>query len=145
MCTKIKVEKVSGKINKWCYESNGKEFTWNFSKEMPIEECKVNIKEFSSILNSQLKNMEKLVAMFMYTNRFATSSACLYTNIRAAERLGVTGKTMGKALSGLVKAGVLGRVRKDCGDFIGYQYYIKEMDSWKLPAKKGKVLVVELD
>ena len=145
MCTKIKVEKVSKTINKWSYDNNGKDFTWQFSKDMPIEECKVNIKEFSSILNSQLKSMEKLVAMFMYTNRFAPSSACLYTNIRAAEKLGVTRKTIGKALSGLVKAGVLGRVRKDCGDFIGYQYYIKEMDSWKLPLKKGKVLVVEFD
>ncbi len=144
MRIKIEITKVSEDVNMWSFMNNGKEFSWKFSKEMPLKDCKINSKEFSSIFESQLKTMEKLVAIFMFERRFANTTACLYTNIKAAEKLGVTRKTMGKALKGLVNAGVLGRVKKSCGDFYGYQYYIKEKESWNLPVKKKEVLVVEL-
>lgn len=146
MRKEIKVTKIRETINKWSYNDNNKgEFTWFFSKEMPIKDCKVSMNDLSSILNSQLKKTEKLVAMFMYLNRFANTTACLYTNIRAAEKLGITNKTMGKALNNLVNAGILGRVKKDCGEFVGYQYYIKEVDLWNLPLKEEETSIVKFD
>lgn len=144
MCTKIKVEKVNGVVNKWSCKCNGKDFVWEFSKEMPMNNCIIGMKDLSSILNSQLKITEKLVAMFMLTNRFVNTSACLYTNIVAAEKLKITSKTMGKALRVLVDVGILNRVKKGRGSFAGYQYYIQKPCDWNLPVKKDDFYVVEI-
>lgn len=144
MYAEIKVKGINKKINKWSCGEGKKEFTWIFSKEMPIQECKISSREFSSIFESQLKTMEKLVAMFMFERRFANTTACLYTNIKAAEKLGITRKTMGKALNKLVGVGVLGRVKKRHGDFVGYQYYIKEKELWKLPLEKEEEVLEEI-
>lgn len=145
MYSEIKITKVSEHVNRWSCGHGKKEFTWLFSKAMPVEDCEISSREFSFILDSQLKTMEKLVGMFMFERRFANTTACLYTNIRAAEKLGITSKTMGKALRALVNAGVLGRVKKSCGDFFGYQYYIKGKESWKLPVKKEEILIVKFN
>lgn len=134
----MKIEKYPHNkwLDKWVTYNNGKKFEWLISKEAPFIKYKMDVREIKNVINSGLSISAKVVFSFLMYNRFGGTPACLYGNGHIAKKIGVTEKTVKRALDELVTCSIIGKAKIHTGKNVSYQYYFLPYKEWALPSNK---------